>query len=288
MRFMVIVKSDAKTDEAGAMPSEAELSEMGAYNDQLIKAGVMLAGEGLHPSRQGVRVRLAKGKYSVTDGPFAEAKELVAGFWVIEAKSTTEALDWAKRVPFAAGEVELRPLFGPEDFPADDNAAATAGPAANPQAVPAAKGPRYMVILHSDALTESDTKPTQAGLAAMDALIGEMVAKGAGLGGEGLKPTKYGKRVMFAGNGRTVIDGPFAETKELIAGYCLIRVPTQAEAIEFAKRWLAIHVDYSEVRLDEAQIEIRRVHELEDFPVDPAETPDGWRAREAAFRASQG
>ena len=286
MRFMMIVKADDKS-EAGVMPTEAQLSEMGEYNDQLIEAGVLLAGEGLHSSREGTRVRLSKGKYTVTDGPFAEAKELVAGFWVIETPSAAEALDWAKRVPGIVGQIELRLLFGPEDFPADENAPKAVEPAAPPQ--PAAKrtqGPRFMLLLKSDKRTESDAMPKKAALDAMDALMGAMAAKGAMLGGEGLKPTKHGKRVVFTGKGHTVVDGPFAETKELIAGYVILRVPTRAEAIEFAKRWLAIHVDNSDGVLDESEIEIRRVHELEDFPVDPAETPDGWRAREAAFRES--
>ncbi len=116
MRFMVLVKADENT-ESGAMPRESELAEMGEYNEQLVKAGVMLAGEGLHPSSKGARVRFSGGDRTVTDGPFAETKELVAGFWLWQVKSKDEAIEWLKRAPFGDGsEVELRQVFEAEDF----------------------------------------------------------------------------------------------------------------------------------------------------------------------------
>ena len=118
MRFMMIVKANPDS-EAGVLPDEKILSEMGQYNEQLIKAGALLAGEGLQASSKGARVRYANGKFKVTDGPFAETKELVAGFWLIQAKSREDALDWAKRIPFQEGEVEVRPLFELTDFPVD-------------------------------------------------------------------------------------------------------------------------------------------------------------------------
>jgi len=115
MRFMVLVKADEKT-ESGVMPSESELAEMQEYNEQLVKAGVMLAGEGLHPSSKGARVRFSGGDRTVTDGPFAETKELVAGFWLWQVKSKDEAIEWLKRAPFRDDEVELRQVFEAEDF----------------------------------------------------------------------------------------------------------------------------------------------------------------------------
>ena len=116
MRFMVLVKADEKT-ESGVMPSESELAEMQEYNEQLVKAGVMLAGEGLHPSSKGARVRFSGGDRTVTDGPFAETKELVAGFWLWQVKSKDEAIEWLKRAPFGDdAEVELRQVFEAEDF----------------------------------------------------------------------------------------------------------------------------------------------------------------------------
>jgi hypothetical protein len=116
MRFMVIVKASEDT-ENGVMPTEQELAEMGAFNEELVKAGVMLAGEGLHPSSKGARVRFdADGATSVTDGPFAETKELVAGFWILEVSSREEVLEWVKKAPFRDSELEVRQVFAAEDF----------------------------------------------------------------------------------------------------------------------------------------------------------------------------
>ncbi|HEX4356428.1 MAG TPA: YciI family protein [Pseudonocardia sp.] len=118
MRFIAIVKADERS-EAGEMPTEQELAEMGAFNEELVKAGVMLAGEGLHPSSRGARVVHSATRTTVIDGPFAETKELIAGFWILQAKSYEEALEWMKRAPRpASGEfvIELRPVFEAEDF----------------------------------------------------------------------------------------------------------------------------------------------------------------------------
>ncbi len=119
MRFMVIVKAN-KDSEAGKLPSEQELVEMGKYNEELVKAGVMLAGEGLHSSKNGARIRFDGNKRTVIDGPFSETKELVAGFWLWQVKSRDEAVEWLKRAPFREGEVELRQVFETEDFAASD------------------------------------------------------------------------------------------------------------------------------------------------------------------------
>ncbi|RAN81065.1 dehydrogenase [Bacillus sp. SRB_336] len=119
MRFMVMVKAD-KDSEAGVMPSQQLLTEMGKFNEELVKAGIMLAGEGLQPSSKGVRVKFSGHQRTVTDGPFAETKELVAGFWLWQVKSKDEAIEWLKRAPFDGGaEVELRQVFEAEDFGAE-------------------------------------------------------------------------------------------------------------------------------------------------------------------------
>ena len=117
MRFMIMIKAD-KNSEAGQMPDERLLNEMGKFNEELVKAGVMLAGEGLHPSSKGTRVRFDKtGKKTAIDGPFAETKELVAGFWIWQVKSKEEAVEWLKRAPFRNGEeVEIRQVFEASDF----------------------------------------------------------------------------------------------------------------------------------------------------------------------------
>ena len=119
MRFMVIVKADKDT-EAGILPDEKLLSDMTDFNEKLVKAGMMLAGEGLQPSSKGARVRFSKDGTRVIDGPFAETKELVAGFWLWEAKALEEAVDWVKRAPFGPGaEIEVRQVFEADDFGAE-------------------------------------------------------------------------------------------------------------------------------------------------------------------------
>ncbi|HKT32946.1 MAG TPA: YciI family protein [Gammaproteobacteria bacterium] len=116
MRVMVIVKANKET-EAGVLPKRKDLEPMGKFNEQLVKAGVMLAGDGLHPSSKGKRVRFEGTKRTVIDGPFTETKELIAGFWLWRVKSMQEAVDWLKRAPFDGGaEVEIRPVFEAEDF----------------------------------------------------------------------------------------------------------------------------------------------------------------------------
>ena len=122
MRFMVIVKA-TKDSEAGVMPDEKLLAEMGKFNEELVKAGVMLAGEGLHPSSKGARVRFSGAKRTVIDGPFAETKELIAGFWLLQVKSKEEAIEWVKRSPNpflgTESEIEIRQVFEAADFGAE-------------------------------------------------------------------------------------------------------------------------------------------------------------------------
>ncbi|MBI3609384.1 MAG: YciI family protein [Nitrospirae bacterium] len=121
MRFMIIVKA-SKDSEAGVMPSKQLLTEMGKFNEELVKAGVMLAGEGLHPSSKGARVRFSGAKRTVIDGPFAETKELIAGYWLWQVKSKQEAIEWVKRCPNpmkGESEIEIRQVFEAEDFGAE-------------------------------------------------------------------------------------------------------------------------------------------------------------------------
>ena len=122
MRFMVIVKA-TKNSEAGLLPSEELLAAMGKFNEELVKAGVMLAGEGLHPSSKGKRVKFSSGRKTVVDGPFAETKELIAGFWLWQCKSMAEAVEWMKRcpdpMPGEESEIEIRQVFEAEDFGAE-------------------------------------------------------------------------------------------------------------------------------------------------------------------------
>ncbi|MFP2902207.1 YciI family protein [Corallococcus sp. 4LFB] len=119
MRFMMLVKATPDS-ETGRLPTAEELTAMGRYNEELVKAGILLAGEGLHPSSKGARVTFSPTGNTVTDGPFTETKELVSGFWIIEVKSREEAIAWARRVPFKDGQVEIRQVASAEDFAPSD------------------------------------------------------------------------------------------------------------------------------------------------------------------------
>jgi hypothetical protein len=267
MRFMMLVKS-TKNFEAGVLPDEKLLSEMATWTEELVKAGAWLESGRLQPSSQGVRVRYASGKFTLTDGPFAESKELIAGFCLIEAKSREEAIEWAKRVPFQEGEIEVRPLYELFDFPVD--------PAEKPEgwrekeaqmrAAPPARKPgtiRYLGIVKADKDTEAGVLPDEKGLATMGAFMEEGVKSGVFLSGEGLQPSSKSARVRFSGSKRVVTDGPFAETKELVAGYAILQFTSKAEAIEWTKRFVQVDAP---LRLGgESECEIRPFFEFEDF-----------------------
>jgi hypothetical protein len=245
MRFMMLLKA-TKDFEAGALPDEKLLMEMAKYTEELVKAGALLApGERLQPSSAGVRVHYANGKYTVTDGPFAETKELIAGFCLIQAKSLEEAVAWAKRAPLQEGELEIRPLFELTDFPVD--------PAEQPdgwrekeeqmRAAPPPRRPgttRYLGLLKADRDTEAGVLPDEKLLSEMGAFMEEGVKSGIFLSGEGLLPSAKGARVRYAGNQRTVIDGPFAETKELVAGYAILQFASKSEALAWTKRFVQV------------------------------------------------
>ncbi len=280
MRFMIIVKA-TEDSEAGVMPDEAILSEIGRYNEQLVKVGALLAGEGLQASAKGVRVRYANGRFEVTDGPFAETNELVAGFWLIQAKSREEALAWAKRIPFQEGEVEVRQLFELTDFPVD--------PAEKPdgwrekeeqfraaQPVRKAGTIRFMGLLKADKDTETGALPDEKFLTAMGAFFEEGTKSGVILSGEGLQPSSQGFRIRYSGGKRTVFDGPFAETKELVAGYAIIQVKSRDEMIEWTKRF--VQVDAPGRYGAQSECEMRQIFELEDFG--PSEAVERFREME--------
>ena len=284
MRYMMLVKA-TKDFEAGVWPDEKMLSEMAKYNEQLVKAGALLACQRLQPSSQGVRVRFANGKFVVTDGPFAETKELIAGICLIQVKSRDEAIQWAKRIPFQEGEVEVRPLFELTDFPVD--------PAEKPdgwrekeeqfRAAPPARKPgtvRYMGLLKADKDTEAGVLPDEKFLAAMGAFMEEGVKSGVFLSGEGLRPSSHGARIRYSGSQRMVTDGPFAETKELIAGYAMLQFASRAEAIEWTKRF--VQVDAPGRLGGESECEIRPFFEYEDFG--PSEAVERFRQIEVGTK----
>ena len=271
MRCMLLVKSD-ETIEAGGLPTADEVARMTRFNAEMKTAGVMLGGEGLHPSSRGARVRLTPSGFDVIDGPFAEAKELIGGYWLLKTASREQALDWLRRVPARDGSVELRPLYDTEDFPVDESeqaggwreqeiAAREAAAAATPPRKPGTK--RFILMLKADAKTETGALPSEEVLTEMGKLMEEGVRSGSLLSGDGLKPSSTGARLRIAGGKATTVDGPFTESKELIAGYTLLQLASLGDAVAFAKRWLSVH---QLVGVTQSEIEIRELMEPGESP----------------------
>ena len=273
MRFMMMIKGDEQS-EAGVLPDEKLIEAMVRYNDELVKAGALLAAEGLQPSAKGARIRFRGGKPVVTDGPFAEAKEVIAGYWLIEAPSKAEAIEWAKRVPFEAGEsstpsdqggqIELRQVFELEDFPVNEGESGWREQEAeyraqykSPRPAPGLK--QFIIFRMADRDTEAGVMPSEELLTAMGQYNEEMIKAGVMLTGEGLQPSAKGARVNYVRGKRTVVDGPFAEAKELIAGFTMIQVKSKEEALEWVKRWPALDGD------GEVELELREVFAGDEF-----------------------
>ncbi len=267
MRFMMMIKSDEQT-EAGALPDEKIVDAMLKYNQELVNAGALLTAEGLRPSSMGARVKFSHGKPTVTDGPFAEAKEVIAGYWLFQAKSKAEAIQWALRCPGAP--LEVRQVFELEDFPVNEEESGWREKEAEARAQgasPVRPGwKRFMILRMADKDTEAGVMPSEPLLAAMGAYNEELAKDGVMLAGEGLQPSSKGVRIEVRNGKRTVIDGPFTEAKELIAGFSLIQAKSKQEAIDLVKRWPV------EDAGGEAEIQIRQVFEAEDFA--PELTPE--------------
>jgi len=254
MRFMLLVRA-TEDFEAGRLPDEKKMSEMADWTEELIKSGARIGANRLHPSSKGTRVRYAKGRVQVTDGPFAESKELIAGYCLIQAKSLDEAVAWAKSVPFEEGEIEVRPLNELIDVPADP-----------PDRRPGTT--RYVGLVKSDPDVEAGKFPEEKFVADMGAFLGEAAKAGVFLAGQALQPSSKGARVRFSGRNRQVIDGPFAESKELIAGFMFLQFPSKDEAIEWGKRF--VQVDAPGRSGGESDCEMRPVCEFEDYGPSPA------------------
>jgi hypothetical protein len=278
MRFMMLVKA-TKDFEAGVWLDEKLLSEMATWTEALVKAGARLEAGRLQPSSQGVRVRYANGKFILTDGPFAETKELIAGFCLIRAKSLDEAIEWTKRVPFQEGEIELRPLYESFDFPVDaaEKPDGWRDKEEQLRAAPPARKPgttRYLGMVKADKDSEAGVLPDEKSLATMGAFVEEGARAGVFLSGEGLQPSSKGARVRFSGSQRLVTDGPFAETKELVGGYAILQFASKTEAVEWAKRFVQVDAPLRLGR--QSECEIRPFFEFEDFG--PSEAVDRFRA----------
>jgi hypothetical protein len=269
MQFMVIRKADAAT-EAGVPPSPQALDEMERFNRALADEGKLGLALGLRPSRRAVRLKLWPGGESITDGPFAEARELVAGFTIFEAASKEAALErlrhWPQSDAQATGEavLELRETGCP------------GGCAQVPPALDAGDQ-RYVILLRSDEGTERDRIPPQQMLDALNAFNAAQAAAGRLLAGDGLKSSARGARLCFKDGQASVIDGPFAEAKELIAGFWMIRASSMADAIAWARTLPYPTGPFVEV-------EIREAATMEDLA--PA-LGDAQRQEDASLRAEQ-
>jgi len=265
MRYMMIIKSDAKT-EAGTPPDETFGNAMGNYNQEMIDAGVFATAEGLQASSNGARITLDDGKFAVQRGPFGNPDDLVAGYWVIETSSKDDAIEWAKRCPFqgdgstyadGSGQVELRPFI---EMPGDqeqlafipENASASEG--ANGSA-----SKRFISMVKGDAKTESGEMPPPEVFKAMGAAMEPLIRDGILLAAGGLLPSSQGTRVNFSGGRPVVIDGPFAETKELIAGFAMLRVGSIDDAIELTKQ--AMHIE-AKWRDEPIEFEVRQLFDM--------------------------
>jgi len=254
MRFMLLVKA-TKDFEAGRFADEKLMSDLADWTEQLIKAGARLGADRLHPSSKGTRVRYAKGRVQVTDGPFAESKEVVAGYCLIQANSLDEAVAWAKRVPFEEGEIEVRPLHELIEV-------STEPPARRPGTT------RYVAMVKSDPDVEAGKFPEEESVAEMGTFMGEAAKAGVFLSGQALQPSSKGARVRYSGRNRLVIDGPFAESKELVAGFMLLQFKSKEEAIAWTRRF--VEVDAPGRMGHESECEIRPVFEYQDYTPGPA------------------
>ncbi|MDB5991363.1 MAG: hypothetical protein JWQ10_2766 [Herbaspirillum sp.] len=266
MKFLILRKADSKT-EAGLLPGEQLLSAMGKYHEELAAAGILRGAEGLQPSAKGVRLSVSDGKVSVIDGPFAETKELIAGFSMIDVPSKQDAIDWVKRWPPLDGDVVLEIREAASACPGTDAAVA----AALAPKDPAPAGMRFMVMIKSNRNSEAGVMPDQKIMDAMQQFNQVSMRTGELLAGEGLGPSAKGTRVAFSGGKMSITDGPFTEIKELIAGFWLIRVKSKQDAIEWVKRCPCPFGA-------NAELEIRQVYEMADF--DQAFSPEMREAEE--------
>jgi hypothetical protein len=251
----MVLGTGNRDTEAGVRPKPEAIEAMVKYNTELTKAGVVLDAQGLMPTSTAKRVRFDGSKRTVIDGPFAETKELVAGYWIWQVRSMHDAVERLKRAPFDGGvEVTIRQVFTWKPPSAEDTTI------------------KVMVFVPGNSDSEAGVMPSTELIEKMTKFNEELVKDGVMLDGQGLTPTKAGKRVQFEGGKPTVIDGPFAETKELIAGYSIWKVRSIDEAVEWVKR----------SPVDDGVVILRPIFEAADFGKDL--TPE-LRAREEAMAA---
>lgn len=239
MRFIIMHKTNAQW-EAGAIPGPELIARVGTLLGQLARAGVLLGAEGLRASSEGVRLRVKAGTRTVTTGPFEGGNELPAGFSILRAQSLDEAVAWASREAQALGDVEIdiRPVTEPWDI----------GMQSRP---PDVTGRRYMVLRKATAATEAGVAPSPAQRAQLSRLIEETARTGVHLVAETMRPSAKGRRYKSSRDGISMFDGPFLETKELIAGYVVV----SAESLEEAGRWATRYIE----AVDAHEVDVREL-----------------------------
>jgi len=236
MRYIIIHKTNPHW-ESGAVPSKELIARVGALIGEMAKSKVFVAGEGLRASSEGVRLRFSGGARTITKGPFPGEHELPAGFAILRTGSLDEAVEWATRQAATLGDVEMdiRPINEPWDV----------GICEAPSDLTKR---RWMVLRKATAATESGESPSASQRAAMSRLVDESTRSGLHVASESLRPSARGRRYKNSTEGRRVIDGPFTETKELIAGYCIVN----ANSLEDACRWAEKYIDV--VETDEVDV----------------------------------
>jgi hypothetical protein len=236
MRYIIMHKTNPHW-ESGAIPSKELIARVGALIGEMAKSRVFVAGEGLRASSEGVRLRFSGGARTITKGPFRGENELPAGFAILRTGSLDEAVEWATRQAATLGDVEMdiRPINEPWDV----------GICEAPSDLTKR---RWMVLRKATAATESGESPSASQRAAMSRLVDESTRSGVHVASESLRPSARGRRYKNSAEGRRVIDGPFTETKELIAGYCIVN----AESLEDACRWAEKYIDV--VETDEVDV----------------------------------
>jgi hypothetical protein len=269
MQYLILRKADQDT-ESSAMPGQALIDAMGSYNQQLVDAGVMRSGEGLKPTKEAVRLSLAPGKMTIVDGPFTETKEIVAGISVFECASKQEAIDWVLRWPVEDGD-------GNVDIEIRESGCPGGCAEIHPNAAANQNGERFVVLLRSSADLEAEVPVAQEKLDRLDAFNAVEAEAGVLLAADGLRSSARGARVNFTNGKASVVDGPFTEIKEMIAGYWMIRAASMQDAIEWARR-----IPYPTG--PEVELEVRKVYEMDDLGIEfTAELRDA----EAKMRAQQ-
>lgn len=262
-QFMLLFSTPRAAENIGPDDTDPAFAEaVGAFNKELEAAGAFVDAAGLRPTSEGFRTEYADGEVTVLDGPFTDRDEVLMGYWTIRAGDLDEATEWARKVPVEldphgeGSQIEVRRLFEMDDFPAEEGDDSTWRENEDQMRqeletpVPPAEGTqRWFMAMRGNADTEAGTPPDEKTMAEMGEFIGELYATGTFVAGEGLKPTAEAKRVRYEGGRKTVVDGPFAESKELVAGYSVVQVATREEAERIAVRGNLIGKEGGDIRL---------------------------------------